>query len=68
VRTNNSFDRVNSLNAAHAFLPVGNQPEPLMFVCGTGRGDGLYDVRCAYDGDVPRCVTIVFIEDALMPA
>ena len=41
VQTNNSFDRANFMNSAWQFMPVGNSPRPLMFVCETGRGDGL---------------------------
>jgi hypothetical protein len=63
VETNNSFERTNLASKAWDFIPVGNNPEPLMFVCGTGRGDGCYDVLGHYDGDIPRALTITFIED-----
>ncbi|MFC1597844.1 hypothetical protein ACFL5Q_07945 [Planctomycetota bacterium] len=63
VQTNNSFDRANYMDKPWDFMPVGNDDRPLMFVCGTGRGDGLYDVHCRYSGDVPRIVSIAFIED-----
>ena len=33
-----------------------------MFVCGTGRGDGCYDVQAQFDGDAPRVIIISFIE------
>jgi hypothetical protein len=62
VQTNNSFERVNYMTKAWEFMPVGNQPAPLMFVCGTGRGDGRYDVEGQFDGDVLRALTITFIE------
>jgi hypothetical protein len=55
VQTNNSFDRANHMDSAWPFLPVGNSPAPLMFVCGTGRGDGCYDVQGQFDGDFPEC-------------
>ncbi len=63
VQTNNSFDRANFMNKAWEFMPVGNAEFPVMFVCGTGRGDGRYDVRCRYCGNRPRVVTIDFIGD-----
>jgi hypothetical protein len=62
VQTNNSFDRANYMDKPWDFMPVGNDDLPLMFVCGTGRGDGCYDVQCRYSGDVPRSVSINFIE------
>ncbi|CAN5595527.1 hypothetical protein BH10PLA2_BH10PLA2_20620 [soil metagenome] len=62
LQTNNSFDRVNYLDRAWQFMPVGNSHEPLMFVCGTGHGDGCYDVQGKFDGDVVRVLTINFIE------
>jgi len=62
VQTNNSFDRANYMKAAWEFMPVGSRPEPLMFVCATGRGDGCYDVQGQFDGDVPGELTITFIE------
>jgi len=63
VQTNNSFDRANYVDKPWDFMPVGNDDSPLMFVCGTGRGDGCYDVQCRYSGDVPRSASINFIED-----
>jgi hypothetical protein len=63
VQTNNSFDRVNYLKKAWDFIPVGNESAPLMFVCGTGRGDGTYDVHCGFSGNTPRVLSIAFIED-----
>jgi hypothetical protein len=63
VQTNNSFDRANYLDQAWAFLPVGNEPEPLMFVCGTGRGDGRYEVWGEFEGETPRILTVTFIDD-----
>lgn len=63
MQTNNSFDRANHMNSAWEFMPVGNSPEPLMFVCETGRGDGCYDVRGQFEGDIPRVLTVSFIED-----
>lgn len=62
VRTNNSFDRAISLDTQWDFMPVGNDDYPLMFVCRTGRGDGIYDVYCQYAGDVPQIVSIDFID------
>lgn len=63
VQTNNSFDRANYMDKPWDFMPVGNDDLPLMFVCGTGRGDGRYDVECQYSGDVPRIVSISFVDD-----
>lgn len=63
VQTNSSFDRANRMDRSWDVMPVGNDDLPLMFVCRTGRGDGLYSVYCAYSGDVPRRVSIDFIED-----
>lgn len=62
VQTNNSFDRANNMKDAWAFMPVGNADAPRMFVCGTGRGDGCYDVECEFAGNVPRVLRISFIE------
>jgi hypothetical protein len=62
VQTNNSFQRANFMSGAWEFMPVGNRPEPLMFVSGTGRGDGCYDVLGQFNGDVPRALTVTFIE------
>ncbi len=63
LQTNNSFDRANYMNREWQFMPIGNSPEPLMFVCGTGRGDGCYDVQGQFDGDVPRVLTVTFVDD-----
>lgn len=63
VQTNNSFERVNFSRKEWEFMPVGNSPEPLMFACGTGRGDGCYAVLGQFDGNVPRVISIQFIED-----
>lgn len=62
LQTNNSFDRANYMESEWQFMPVGNDPEPLMFVCGTGRGDGCYEVHGQFDGDVPRVLNVNFIE------
>lgn len=51
VQTNNSFDRANFMKEPWAFMPVGNADEPLMFVSGTGRGDGCYDVVGGFAGN-----------------
>jgi hypothetical protein len=63
VQTNNSFDRVNYMSSGWELMPVGNSPEPLMFVSGTGRGDGWYDVLCEFDGETPRGLIVPFIEE-----
>lgn len=63
VQTNNSFDRAIHLDTPWDFMPVGNDDLPLMFVCRTGRGDGIYDVYCQYAGDAPQMVSIDFIDD-----
>ena len=63
VQTNNSFDRANYTDKPWDFMPVGNEDRPLMFVCGTGRGDGRYDVNCRYSGNAPRIVSINFVDD-----
>jgi hypothetical protein len=63
VQTNNSFERANYLDRAWAFLPIGNRPEPRMFVCGTGRGDGRYEVWGEFEGATPRTLSVAFIED-----
>src|SRR5262245_43317366 len=63
VQTNNSFDRAIFMRGAWQFMPVGNNPEPLMFVCDTGRGDGCYDVKGQFEGDILRRLTITFIDD-----
>jgi hypothetical protein len=58
-----SFDRANQMTKAWEFMPIGNRPTPLMFVCETGRGDGCYDVYGECDGENPRALTITFIEE-----
>ena len=63
VQTNNSFDRANHLKKGWKFMPVGNSQEPLMFVCGTGRGDGCYEVQGEFAGENPRVLTVTFIND-----
>jgi hypothetical protein len=63
VQTNNSFDRANYMAKAWDFMPVGNGLAPLMFVCGTGYGDGVYDVQCEFSGDIPRVLYITFTDD-----
>jgi hypothetical protein len=63
LQTNSSFDRVNFMEESYRFIPVGNARTPLMFVCGTGRGDGVYDIQCEFSGEVPRVLSIEFIED-----
>jgi hypothetical protein len=63
VQTNNSFERALFVRKAWDFIPVGNADAPLMFVCGTGRGDGVYDVQCTFSTDVPCLLSITFIED-----
>jgi hypothetical protein len=63
VETNSSFDRANDIEKAWDFIPIGNENTPLMLVCGTGRGDGVYDVRCAFSGEIPRTLSITFIGD-----
>lgn len=62
VQTNNSFDRANYMDREWQFMPVGTSPEPLMFVCGTGRGDGYYEVFGHFDGDVPYVLNVNFIK------
>jgi hypothetical protein len=64
VQTNNSLDRANYMGKVWEFMPIGDRHGPLMFVCGTGRGDGIYDVKCGYLDDVPQIVSITFIDDA----
>ncbi len=63
VETNSSLDRACHLERAWGFIPAGDEGSPLMFVCGTGRGDGVYDAYCSYSGDVPSVLSIEFIED-----
>lgn len=62
VQTNNSFERINFMDYEWQFIPVGNSPEPLMFACGTGRGDGCYAVHGQFDEDTPRVLRVNFIE------
>lgn len=63
VRTNDSFERVNFMRGEWQFPPVGNDPEPLMFACGTGRGDGVYRVYAQHHNGLVVAVRIPFIED-----
>ena len=60
VQTNNSFDRANYMAREWDFMPVGNADTPLMFVCGTGRGDGVYDVECEFSAGSPHLVYYVY--------
>jgi hypothetical protein len=62
VQTNNSFERANYMTRPWQFMPVGNAPEPLMFVCETGRGDGCYDVLGNFAGENPCLLIVTFIE------
>jgi hypothetical protein len=63
VQTNNSFDRANFMEKPWDFIPIGNADAPLMFVCQTGRGDGVYDVECEFASNIPRVLTIRFIDE-----
>ena len=63
VRTNDSFRRVNFMKGAWLFLPVGNDPEPIMFSCETGRGDCVYKVYTRDHQGLVVAVRIPFIED-----
>jgi hypothetical protein len=63
VQTNNSFERANFMAQDWGFIPVGNADSPLMFVCGTGRGDGVYNVESEFSGEVPCDLSIKFIEE-----
>jgi hypothetical protein len=62
VQTNNSFDRANYLGKAWGFIPVGNSDAPLMFVCETGHGDGVYDVEGVFSEEDPSVLSVRFIE------
>lgn len=64
VQTNNSFDRVNYMPTSWRFLPTGNQDEPVMFACETGRGDGMYEVFGEYCSDQVQSVSVDFIDGA----
>ena len=61
--THDCVDRVGQLESAWGFIPVGPDGGPQMFVCGTGRGDGFYDVHCTFSGEAPSVLSIEFIED-----
>lgn len=61
VQTNNTFDRVNYCEDEWAFMRIGNDPAPLMFVCGTGRGDGTYDVEGEFVGNQLHRLKIEFM-------
>lgn len=63
VQTNDSFDRVNGMSKEWDFLPIGNFPEPLMFACGTGRGDGTYNVRASANNGLTHSLTVDFMPD-----
>ena len=63
VQTNNSFERANFMAREWGFIPIGKSETPLMFVCGTGRGDGVYDLECEFVGEAPRVLSVTFIED-----
>jgi len=63
VQTNDSFDRVNYLKDPFAFVQIGNDPNPLMFVCETGDGDGTYDVVAEYDRDRVAALSVTFIDE-----
>ena len=63
VHTNDSFDRLNGGGSGPRFLPVGGADGPVLFTCGTGRGDGRYEVRCTFAGETPRVVTVDFTAD-----
>ena len=63
VQTNDSFQRVNFISEEWAFLPIGNCPQPLMFACGTGRGDGTYEVRAAGDNGLTHSLIVDFMPD-----
>jgi hypothetical protein len=63
VQTNNSFDRINYMTKPWGFLPIGNESMPVMFACGTGRGDAVYNVLCGFAAGKPSLLSIVFVED-----
>jgi hypothetical protein len=62
VETNSSLDRACYLERSWGFIPVGSEGGPQMFVCGTGRGDGVYDVYGTFSGEAPSVLSIEFIE------
>lgn len=62
VETSNTFERTNFLKRPWGFLPIGNTPEPLMFVCDTGRGDGTYEVQATLANEIPQTISLSFIE------
>lgn len=64
VDTNNSFERVNYMKKAWDFLPIGNSESPQMFACGTGRGDGVYELQCGFNQDSARVLLISFVDEA----
>jgi len=51
------------MQGSWGFLPVGNTDTPVMFACGTGRGDGNYEVNCGFARGAPMIVTVPFIEE-----
>lgn len=63
VQTNDSFDRVNYMNADWKFLPVGNQPDPVMFACSTGYGDGIYPVEGIMKNNLVHALKVTFIDE-----
>lgn len=63
LRTNSTFDRINAVTGPGQFLPIGNQPQPELLVCQTGRGDGEYEVRCEFAGRVPIRASVIFMDD-----
>lgn len=65
VRTNSSFERVNFMEGNWEFLPIGNAPQPVMFACLTGRGDGCYPVRTTVEKGEVVSVRVDFMDDAM---
>lgn len=63
VQTNNSCDRAVMKEEVWANMPIGNQPEPLMFACSTGRGDGHYPTRASLIDSQVHSLDIPFITD-----
>ena len=63
IRSNDSFQRVNFMREEWQFLPVGNDPEPLMFACGTGLGDGVFTVYARRHNGLVAAIRIPFIDD-----
>ncbi len=63
VQTNSSYERAEAMRGAWEFMPVGNNPEPLMFDCQTGRGDGGYEILGEFAGETLCALTVTFIEE-----